>query len=94
MPLQFWFMLQESLYDPEVIPIISNASDNDTSVSDVETPNISSADVQQIRESSIVIFRRLLEVLRCKVQYPPDSEWTEWVKGDYNYNYYYNNFCY
>ncbi|RIA97689.1 armadillo-type protein [Glomus cerebriforme] len=77
MPLQFWFLLQESLCDPEVIPVTSN---NDSSVSDVQTPNISPTNVQQIRESSMVIFRRLIEILRYKVQYPPDSEWAEWTK--------------
>ncbi|POG60960.1 armadillo-type protein [Rhizophagus irregularis DAOM 181602=DAOM 197198] len=79
MPLQFWFMLQESLCDPEVIPVIS-ASDNDVSTSDIQTLNISPTNIQQIRESSIVIFRRLIEVLRGKVQYPPDSEWVEFTK--------------
>lgn len=83
MPLQFWFMLQESLCDPEVIPVIS-ASDNDVSTSDIQTLNISPTKIQQIRESSIVIFRRLIEVLRGKVQYPPDSEWVEFTKGANN----------
>jgi hypothetical protein len=73
-------MLQESLCDPEVIPVIS-ASDNDANI---QTLNISPTNVQQIRESSIIIFRRLIEVLRCKVQYPPDSEWAEFTKGDNN----------
>lgn len=87
MPLQFWFMLQESLCDPEVIPFIST-SENDASVSDIQALNISPTNIQQIRESSIIIFRRLIEVLRCKVQYPPDSEWAEFTKGANN------NYCF
>jgi hypothetical protein len=86
MPLQFWFLLQESLCDPEVIPVTSSASDNDTSVSDVQIPDISPTNIQQVRESSMVVFRRLIEILRCKVQYPPDSEWAELTRGvDNNY---------
>ncbi|CAG8589354.1 4704_t:CDS:10 [Funneliformis caledonium] len=86
MPLQFWFMLQESLYDLEVIPVIPNASGNNTSVSEAETPNILLSDFQQIRESSMVVFRRLIEVLRCKVQYPPDSKWAEWSKERFRHH--------
>ncbi|RHZ79420.1 hypothetical protein Glove_146g38 [Diversispora epigaea] len=72
MPLQFWYVLQESLFDPGVIPV------NGENISGSKMVSLEEA--QKIREASIIVFQRLLEVVRTKVQYPPDDEWAEWAK--------------
>ncbi|CAG8484811.1 9963_t:CDS:10, partial [Acaulospora colombiana] len=74
MPLQFWYLLHESLVDSDVIPV--NGGDD----SDGASSSITLQEAQKIRETSIVVFRRLSEILRSKVQYPPDDEWSEWLK--------------
>ncbi|CAG8777167.1 36018_t:CDS:2, partial [Racocetra persica] len=81
MPLQFWYLLQEPLFDPDIIPV--NNADNDTvSGEDAVTSNlhITQDEARKIHETSLIVFRRLIEILRSKIQYPPDTEWSEWTK--------------
>ncbi|CAG8649565.1 9078_t:CDS:10 [Dentiscutata erythropus] len=88
MPLQFWYLLQESLSDPDIIPV--NNIDNDAVNGEdtvTSTSHITPDESQKIREMSLVVFRKLVEILRSKIQYPPDIEWAEWTKGIYMINY-------
>ncbi|KAF0484223.1 ARM repeat-containing protein [Gigaspora margarita] len=81
MPLQFWYLLQEPLFDPDIIPV--NNIDNDTVNGEdavTSTLHITPDESRKIREMSLVVFRRLVEILRSKIQYPPDVEWAEWTK--------------
>ncbi|CAG8469994.1 12703_t:CDS:10 [Acaulospora morrowiae] len=61
----------ESIADSDVIPMNDDNGEN---------ASITLQEAQKIREASIVVFRRLSEILRSKVQYPPDNEWSEWLK--------------
>ncbi|CAJ0637500.1 4060_t:CDS:10 [Entrophospora sp. SA101] len=90
LPLQFWYLLQESLFDSDVIPIqinkiIEDEEENEFNSSAATKQNLSTntmgiEQAQKIHEASLVVYQRLIEVLKMKVQYPPDLEWVEWVK--------------
>ncbi|CAG8743627.1 3362_t:CDS:10, partial [Cetraspora pellucida] len=81
MPLQFWYLLQEPLFDPHIIPV-NNVDNNTVSGEDAitSTLQITPDEARKIRETSLIVFRRLIEILRSKIQYPPDTEWSEWTK--------------
>nr|CAG8588585.1 85_t:CDS:10 [Entrophospora candida] len=80
----------ESLFDSDVIPIqinkiIEDEEENEFNSSAATKPNLSTntmgiEQAQKIHEASLVVYQRLIEVLKMKVQYPPDLEWVEWVK--------------
>ena len=42
---------------------------------------------RKIHDTALIVYQRLIEILRIKVQYPPDSEWADWVKGISNIRY-------
>nr|CAG8636072.1 11273_t:CDS:10 [Entrophospora candida] len=80
----------ESLFDSDVIPIqinkiIEDEEENEFNSSAATKQNLSTntmgiEQAQKIHEASLVVYQRLIEVLKMKVQYPPDLEWVEWVK--------------
>ncbi|CAG8504703.1 10566_t:CDS:10 [Paraglomus occultum] len=73
----------EAIYDPYVIPIQSNSpEDNDNNVLEFGNAALSSQqsaeEARHIRDAAIILFKRLIEILRVKLQLPPEDEWNEW----------------
>jgi len=109
MTLQFWVPLQEAIYDPYVIPIQSNPpEDNNSNVLDfgnatsqqsppqqVSAGILSTEEAQNIRDAAIILFKRLIEILRVKLQLPPEDEWNEWHEGklEYGWTLFIDFFC-
>ncbi|CAG8458064.1 10209_t:CDS:10 [Paraglomus brasilianum] len=84
MTLQFWVPLQEAIYDPYVIPIRTNPSEDNKYTVHVfgnaapQAGTLSTEEAQNIRDAAIILFKRLIEILRVKLQLPPEDEWNEW----------------
>ncbi|CAJ0756395.1 20298_t:CDS:2, partial [Entrophospora sp. SA101] len=71
----------ESLFDSDVIPIqINKFNSSAATKQNLSTNTMGIEQAQKIHEASLVVYQRLIEVLKMKVQYPPDLEWVEWVK--------------
>ncbi|KAG0228175.1 hypothetical protein BGW42_002332 [Actinomortierella wolfii] len=91
MTLNFWYMLQESLselpsyeddnangtgdggdYEEEVVvDSISSAS---------QTVGLDQESIRAIKAASVEIYKELIEVLRAKLEFPPQKEWSKWTR--------------
>ncbi|KAF9430455.1 hypothetical protein BGZ94_006803 [Podila epigama] len=87
--LNFWYMLQESLSELPSEDAGSGPDDDDDRGSQQVLSSISSASntigldqqsIQTIKEASIHVYTRLIEVLRKKLEFPVQSEWHSWTK--------------
>ncbi|KAF8929915.1 hypothetical protein BGZ58_008598 [Dissophora ornata] len=92
--LNFWYMLQESL--SELQPDDSEdrsgqdmdreSLDEDrhvilSSISSASTiTGLNKQSLQEIKKASIHVYIRLTEVLRKKLEYPPQKEWVTWTR--------------
>ncbi|KAF9192441.1 hypothetical protein BGZ51_005635 [Haplosporangium sp. Z 767] len=85
--LNFWYMLQESLSElsadqgsgyesldddrQEILSSISSAS---------SITGLNAQSLQAIRDASVHVYIRLTEILRKKLEYPPNKEWFSWTR--------------
>ncbi|KAI9236924.1 MAG: armadillo-type protein [Podila humilis] len=86
--LNFWYMLQESLSE---LPSdeSGNGDDSDAQESQQVLSTISAASstvgldqqsIQTIKNASVHVYTRLVDVLRKKLEFPLQSEWLTWTK--------------
>lgn len=89
--LNFWYMLQESLGDLQVDgsddslehstgqeedrPVILSTISSAASITGLNRESL-----QAIRKASTHVYIRLTEVLRKKLEYPPNNEWRTWAR--------------
>ncbi|KAF9580833.1 hypothetical protein BGW38_002364 [Lunasporangiospora selenospora] len=88
--LNFWYMLQESLSElPTDDGEDSSSPGDDSEDHQVTLSTISSAantigldrnSLQAIKGSSLMMYTRLTEVLRKKLEFPPHHEWIKWTR--------------
>ncbi|KAG2223171.1 hypothetical protein INT45_011517 [Circinella minor] len=86
-PLNFWYMLQETLFDDGIVPIrheqvaIVTDVDDDVAVLDhSETIPQQIAWKQQCGETAMAVYRELVTVIKRKAAFPEDSVWRSWPK--------------
>lgn len=92
-PLNVWYVLQETLYDNGVIPIrYSNVAtrDGDDDISLDAATNDSSAIekrlwLQQCGEIAIILYSQLVTIIKQKAIFPDDNTWKSWAKGNNNH---------
>ena len=87
-PLNFWYMLQETLFDDGIVPIrheqvaIVTDVDDDVAVLDhSETNPQQIAWKRQCGETAMAVYRELVTVIKRKAAFPEDSIWRSWPKG-------------
>ena len=88
-PLNFWYMLQETLFDDGIVPIrheqqvaIVTDVDDDVAVVDrSETNPQQIAWIRQCGETALAVYRELVNVIKRKAAFPEDSIWRSWPKG-------------
>ncbi|RUP50577.1 hypothetical protein BC936DRAFT_138565, partial [Jimgerdemannia flammicorona] len=82
-PLNFWYDLQESLVDAEVLGGGGGNGDDEELVDPEETAKriVREEEARRAREAAYLVYRKLVGVLRMKVEYPLDEEWAGWTKG-------------
>ncbi|KAI9488680.1 armadillo-type protein [Zychaea mexicana] len=64
-PLNFWYMLQETLFDDGIIPIRQQQAIWN----------------RQCGEEAMIVYRELVSVIKRKAAFPEDSVWRSWPKG-------------
>ncbi|RUS35251.1 armadillo-type protein [Jimgerdemannia flammicorona] len=81
-PLNFWYDLQESLVDAEVLGGGGGNGDDEELVDPEETAKriVREEEARRAREAAYLVYRKLVGVLRMKVEYPLDEEWAGWTK--------------
>ncbi|CAO3608182.1 unnamed protein product [Cunninghamella blakesleeana] len=88
-PLNVWYVLQETLYDNGVIPIRYNTDtstrDGDDDITlDASTNDLSASEkrlwLQQCGETAIVLYSQLVTIIKQKAIFPDDNTWSSWAK--------------
>lgn len=67
-PLNFWYVLQETLFDENVLPL--NTTDK-------------SAWSNECGQTALAMYRELVHILIKNAEYPTDDVWNSWNKGKY-----------
>lgn len=88
-PLNFWFMLQETLFDNGIVPIrqpvaiVTNGVDDAATAATTTHENdpAQRAWLQQCGETAMMVYRQLVVVLKRQSTFPDDATWTSWPKG-------------
>ncbi|KAI9244489.1 armadillo-type protein [Phascolomyces articulosus] len=85
-PLNFWYVLQETLFDDGIIPIRQQVSivtdaDDDVVVDRATTHSEHIAWIRQCGETAMAVYRELVSVMKRKAAFPEDSIWQSWPKG-------------
>ncbi|ORX49415.1 hypothetical protein DM01DRAFT_1363853 [Hesseltinella vesiculosa] len=83
-PLNFWFMLQETLFDQGLIPVRHAAAipDGDDDISLTQpTDNEQLAWNRQCGETALALYRDLLGIIEQKSVFPGSSVWQSWTKA-------------
>ncbi|KAI8142327.1 armadillo-type protein [Fennellomyces sp. T-0311] len=85
-PLNFWYMLQETLFDDGIIPIrqeiaIVTDADDDVALDRANNPEKAMWN-RQCGEVAMVIYRELVTIIKQKATFPEDSIWRSWPKGN------------
>ncbi|KAI8335318.1 armadillo-type protein [Chlamydoabsidia padenii] len=83
-PLNFWYVLQETLFDEGIIPIrrynsASRDGDDDVSL-DANTSNEQILWIQHCGETATVLYQQLVTVIKQKAIFPEDEVWRSWTK--------------
>lgn len=85
-PLNFWYVLQETLFDNGIIPIRRYESaprdgDDDLSL-DTNTSDEQRLWSQHCGETAIVLYQQLVTVIKQKAIFPENEIWQSWTKGN------------
>ncbi|KAI9314639.1 armadillo-type protein [Dichotomocladium elegans] len=64
-PLNFWYMLQETLFDEGIVPVRGEQQ---------------RTWIRQCGETGLLLYRRLVIVLKKKSMFPDDCTWNSWQK--------------
>ncbi|KAI8372980.1 armadillo-type protein [Radiomyces spectabilis] len=82
-PLNFWYVLQETLFDNGIIPVRQSVTvtdgDDDVSLERAESEQ-QALWHRQAGEAALVIYRQLVSTLLIKAAFPEDSVWSIWTK--------------
>lgn len=86
-PLNFWYVLQETLFDNGIVPVqqatgISIITDGDDDVSLEQRDPDRKLWQRQCGETALILYRQLVQVLRQKAAFPEDTVWDSWTKGN------------
>ncbi|RUS20345.1 armadillo-type protein [Endogone sp. FLAS-F59071] len=80
-PLNFWSDLQESMLDAEVLN--GGVGEDEEELADEEEAARREAreeKTRRVKEAAFLVYRKLVEVLRMKIEYPEEEEWAGWTK--------------
>lgn len=82
-PLNFWSDLQESMVDAEDLFGGGAGKDEEELVDEEEAARREEKEEEQrrVKEAASLVYRKLVEVLRMKIEYPEEEEWAGWTKG-------------
>jgi hypothetical protein len=72
-PLNFWYVLQETLADSDFLPVTRHATRNGLTNELVW--------VNKAFENIFIVYRQLVLALRDKSMLPPEPEFAKWSKG-------------
>jgi hypothetical protein len=75
-PLNFWYVLQETLFDESILPV--REQDNDT---EQKMWKINCG------QTALNMYRELVKILIKNSCYPDDNTWASWNKGKANGGY-------
>jgi hypothetical protein len=84
-PLNFWYVLQETLFDNGIIPVRRHNSalrdgDDDLSL-DANTSSEQLLWTQHCGETAVILYQQLVTVIKQKAIFPEDEIWQSWTKG-------------
>jgi hypothetical protein len=66
-PLNFWYVLQETLFDENVLPLNAEKS----------------VWLNECGQIAMAMYRELVQILIKNARYPTDDVWNSWNKGKY-----------
>ncbi|CAO3600466.1 unnamed protein product [Absidia cylindrospora] len=83
-PLNFWYVLQETLFDNGIVPVRRYGSaprdgDDDLSL-DTSTSDEHRLWIQHCGETAVVLYQQLVTVIKQKAIFPEDEIWQSWTK--------------
>ncbi|KAI8096689.1 armadillo-type protein [Halteromyces radiatus] len=83
-PLNFWYVLQETLFDHGIIPVrqfemAKRDGDDDVSL-DSTTSDEQRLWTQHCGETAVILYQRLVTVIKQKAIFPKDDVWRTWTK--------------
>ncbi|KAI9018038.1 armadillo-type protein, partial [Phycomyces nitens] len=73
-PLNFWYVLQEVLFDNGIAPI------RDESYTPLDGDDDERIWTRQCGETAVAIYRQLVTILQQKAAFPEDSVWASWAQ--------------
>ncbi|KAG0181559.1 hypothetical protein DFQ29_007920 [Apophysomyces sp. BC1021] len=85
-PLNFWYVLQETLFDHGIVPVRQGPSDVRDGDDDVSLENDSTVDqkiwIRRCGEAAVMVYRQLVTTLIQKAAFPEVSVWDSWNRGE------------
>ncbi|KAL0078469.1 armadillo-type protein [Phycomyces blakesleeanus] len=85
-PLNFWYVLQEVLFDNGIAPIRDDSyapsldGDDDASLDKTMPSEEQRIWTRQCGEAAVIIYRQLVTILQQKAAFPEDSVWASWAQ--------------
>ncbi|KAF7724113.1 hypothetical protein EC973_001297 [Apophysomyces ossiformis] len=80
--LNFWYVLQETLFDQGIIPVRENTSEARDGDDDVSLKSDSNVEqklwIRRCGEAAMVVYRQLVTTLMQKAVFPENSVWESW----------------
>lgn len=86
LPLNFWYVFQETLFDNGIVPLRPNPGISIIAEGDTQCNGANQAQqqlwLQQCGEIALARYRQLVTVLRNKAAFPDEAVWNSWTKGE------------
>lgn len=84
-PLNFWYVFEETLFDEGIVPVRNGSSL--PVVAEDETSAVRTQEQmawhRQCGEAALAIYRQLVSILKEKAVFPDDAVWESWPKGTF-----------
>lgn len=88
LPLNFWYVFQETLFDNGIVPLRPSAgiaivteNDDERRSTDQTTAAQRQMWLRQCGEIALARYRQLVTILRNKAAFPEEAVWNSWTKG-------------